>query len=279
MTLGSYQILVINADTGEQIDCITNDRINALTYSRALNDIGRFQLTVQATDKLFTLQNSVTSILDNSAVNTIFEIYRDSNGTFQREETYLLRLTNIFEDENDVDWLIVAGDSTLKIFDDVTIVPEDDPNGANGYSTKSGPADLVMSDFVFDQCISPATNTDRARAYITNAPSEAFGQPVFARVEYQPLLKTLQDLTVQGEMDFVLERTTGAVFEFRPMLIGRDLTYTSNYPNTPYLLFSPELGNLKNPNLTIDRNNNITVTYVATQGIQESRLVYPGGGR
>jgi len=186
-----------------------------------------------------------------------------------------LRLVNIFSDENAIDWLVIAGDSALKIFDDVTVIPEDDPNGSNGYSTKSGASDIVMAGFVYDQCISPFTNTDRARDYISNAPLSVFGETVFARVEYQPLLKTLQDLTVQGAMDFVLERTTGANFQFRPLLLGRDLTYAANYPNMPYVLFSPELGNLKNPNLTIDRNNNITVTYVATQGIQESRLVFP----
>jgi len=273
--LANYQLLIISASTGEQLDLVTNDRIQKLEYTRRLNDIGRFQLTVLASDALFTLRGTVTSILDDDAINTIFEIYRDDGSGFVLEETYLLSYINIFQDENAIDWLVLAGSSALRLLADTLVIPDDDPDEAGGYSTKGGKADSVMRDFVYDQCVSPATNAIRTRAYIDTLPLELVGNDVFARVEYQPLLKTLQDLTVQGNIDFNLLRSTGFNFDFVPYPIGTDLTYTSNYPNMRYLLFSPELGNLRNPNLIVNRDANVTVTYVATQGIQEERIILP----
>lgn len=273
MTLGVYQVQVINPDTGATIDLLDARRFQKLEYSRKVNDYGTLSLTVLASDRIRSLNGTIDTILKDQ-VNVIFDVYRDNGSGFEREDSYLMRYVSQFQDEREIDWLIIGGHQVTKFFDDTIIIPQDDPLGANGYSTKSGVADLVMLSFVEDQCVSPAFYTDRARP-ITLAPSENLGQDVFARKQYDNLLDVLRDLTVQGRVDFSLTRTTGASFEFKVEFVGRNLTYTDNYPFAPYLLFSPERRNLKRPNLTIDRYEEVTVTWVATQGIEEERLVTP----
>lgn len=274
MTLGVYQVLVVNPDTGTTIDLIDGRRFKRLEYSRKVNDYGRLSLTFLASDRIRTLNGTIDTILQDQ-VNVIFDVYRDNGSGFELEDSYLMRYASQFQDENDIDWLIIGADQVLKFFADTIIVPDDDPAGANGYSTKSGIADLVMYDFVDNQVINPFTNADRQRSYISNDVSENLGQDVFARKQYETLLDVLRDLTVQGRVDFTLTRTTGANFLFKVQFVGRNLTYTDNYPFAPYLLFSPERRNLKRPSLTIDRYDEVTVTWISTQGIEEDRLVVP----
>jgi len=183
MAFTDYQVLVLDPETGTQLDLLDARRINSLEYTRVLNGFGRFTLTVLASDRLMTLNGTVTSILDTvSNANVLFEIYRsqDNGLTFAVEDTYLLRYVSLFQDEQDIDWLILGGEGILSFFDDTLIIPDDDPSGANGYSTKSGICDLVMYGYVDDQIINPATNSARARPYISNAPSVNQGQPIFA---------------------------------------------------------------------------------------------------
>jgi len=270
--LKNYQILFINPDNGTVIDLIDARRIQGLQYSRKLNDFGRMQLTVLANDRISTLNGLVSTILQDQ-VNVIMDIYRDNGAGFVSEDSYLLRYVSQFQGDGEIDYLVLGGDQVARFLQDTIIIPQDDPLGANGYSTKDGVADTVMYELVDNQLINPFTNTDRTRPYISNNINNLQGQQVFGRYQYQTVLEILKQLVVQGNIDFTLTRTTGANFLFTVQIVGRVLDYTSNYPFAPYLLFSPERRNLKNPNLTINRYDEITVTWIASQGIEEDRTV------
>jgi hypothetical protein len=275
MAFADYQVVFYHPTTGDLIDLIDNRRIYGLQYNRIVNGIGRIALTVLGSDRINTLNGRVESIFGNQT-NLIMEVLRSTNGiTFEVEDTYLVRDIERYSDENDIDMLVISGEHCHAFLRDTLIIPEDDPNEANGFSTKSGIADLVMYGFVLDQCISPAVNSDRARPYITNAASQNYGQTIFMRKSYDNLLEVLYDATVRGLVDFYMRRTAGANFQFEVLLQGRDLSYTTNYPGGPVALFAPERGNIRNPRLRIGRSNEITVTYVATQGIEEDRIITP----
>lgn len=267
MALSDYQIALYDPSTGGLLDVLDARRIEQLRYSRKLNDVGKFSLTIRGEDPAANYKQTRNLMVDIYRRNT-------ATGDLEREDTYFLRKFEILED-NGQDYVILGGEHVHRLFRDRRIFPDDDPNGANGYSTKSGVADLVMYDYVLDQVISPAINTDRAEP-ITNAPSMNLGLPIFQRKSIQnTLLSVLQEATVLGGVDFTLVRTTGANFLFTVGIVGRDVTYTSNYPSTPFVLYKPEFRNTKNPRFSDDYSKEVNIVYVGTQGIESDRLFTP----
>jgi len=262
-----YQIALISPTTGALLDILDAARIINLRYTRKLNDAGKFVLTISAGDRAANLR---------MITNLIIDIYRrnDPDGDMQREDTYFLRAFTIME-ENGKDYVVLSGDHVLSLFRDRLILPEDDPLGANGFSTKFGLADLVMYEYVGDQIINPAVNLARAEP-VTNAPSQNLGQPIFQRKGLKDtLLKTLIEASTLGRVDFRLTRANGASFLFEVGIFGRNLTYTANYPSSPFLLFKPEFGNMRNPEFVVDYSQEINVVFVGTRGIEEDRAFTP----
>lgn len=272
MSLADYNLIFTDPTTGQQIDALDDRRIIRLQYSRKLNDVGSFSLTVLAQDRLYNSGSLNTPILNTA--NLIMDIYRrpEINNPFVYEDSYLVKQVQLVGDNN-TDYLVLSGVHVLDFFRWTLILPEDDPTSANGYSTKSGIADSVMISLVSNQVISPAVNLDRARPYIQNAPVFNVGLPVFIREQQVILLDVLQAISVQGRVDFTLTRTTGANWTFYPHIVGGDFTKTSNYPFGPVKTFSVLRKNIKNPTLMINRHPEATVIYVATQGIEQDRLI------
>jgi len=156
---------------------------------------------------------------------------------------------------------------------------QDDPTGAGGYSTKAGYGDVVMREFVDNQFIDPALNTIRIMPQFTAASASGLGlATVFERVTNENVLEILKRIAFSSKVDFEVRRLSGANLQFRCMIAGRDMTKATNYPFTPYILFDPKRGNMRLPNLTVDRRNEITFVYVQGQGIEEDRDVLPVAG-
>ena len=258
-----YQILLIHPTTGDQLDLIDASRILKLQFSKKLHDFGTMQLTLLASDNATQYQD---------LTDMLMEIYRDSGDGFGKIETYFLRYTEPVLDNKENELIILGGQAIISLFQYRVIRVEDDPLGANGFSTKEGFADAVMRSFVVDQAINPAVDTDRIIPGLSAAAVANVGQPVLRRVDGGTLLEVLQDLTVQGATDFELYRTTGANFEFFAGLVGELKTKTANYPFNPFVYFAPERGNMRNPIMSIDRREEITATYVQGQGIESDRI-------
>jgi hypothetical protein len=268
MAFSDYQVYLIDPSTGDALDLLDARRLQALTYSRVVNDVGRFSLTIRSGDPAAQYK---------TLTNLLVEIYRRNTptGDFIREDTYFLRAFEMLEDGGQ-DYLIWSGEHILALFRDRLIIPDDDPSGANGYSTKSGIADLVMYEFVDNQIINPTTNIARAEP-VSNAASQNLGLPVFQRKTYQDtLLETLQQCSVLGTVDFTLTRVTStATLLFTVGFVGSDLTYDNNYPSTPYLIYQPNNRNIRNPSMKRDSSEEQNVVYVGLQGIEEDRQFVP----
>lgn len=276
MTQLDYQIAVLD-EQGNGIDVIEmTGRVEQLQYTRALNDVGDFSITfAQDSDRAFTYFDRT---------DYLFEVYRrnQEGGGFEREATYFNRYADIAESESTAhENLIIGGKSLEYLLSGRRVNPDDDPNSANGFSTKSGFCDAVMADFVYDQCVNPATHAFRAFPGLSVAPTTNIPFQTFQRKKLEDnLLGVLKEISQQAlsggaRADFRIRRTTGASMRFEALTIGNDRSQTVNFPFTQFVLFDPKRGNLSSPRLTIDRREEVTYVYVAGQGPENDRVYIP----
>lgn len=270
MSSADFNLVFFDPTTGNQIDMVDNRRIVKLQYQRKLNDVSNFSLTMFATDRMLNAGSLNTPILNTT--NIIMDIYRRIDVNFEYEDSFLVKSVTLIE-QNNTDFLILAGVHVLDFLAQTLVIPEDDPGNANGYITYSGQADAAMAQVVQYQCVSPTVNMDRTRSYISLSALDNTGLPVFERVQQEPVLGVLQRMTVQGVCDFTLTHQSGLDWRFYPHIVGNDFTRSSNYPGGPMKIFAPQRRNIKNTELTINRFPEKNVVYVATQGIEEDRFI------
>lgn len=262
MSSAEYQVLVLDT-SGNEVDLIDSKRLESLQYKRVVNGIGNATLTFSSdTDRAFEWYQNADYLL---------EIYRND----LVEGTYLLRVHDVAE-RDDREQLIISGRSLEDFLRRRIVVPEDDPAGAGGFSTKAGNADTVMIGYVTDQCINPAVDANRVISGLSAANIVNVGNLTFQRLKQENnLLEALQDIAYQTSMDFVIVRTSGAAFEFRPQFTGVNRTKTVNYPHSPFLMFDVRRGNMRNPRLVVNRADEINYLYMAGQGTEDSRIYLP----
>lgn len=270
---GDYQIQVIHP-TGRQLDLLSMTRVVNLTYSVVLNDISSFSLTVNADDDMAQYFG---------VVDLVVNIWRKNipTGAFELEKTYLTRYFARIEDEDDNTERIVFGGYSLEhLLARRVIVPVDDPVNAGGLVTRQGAGDTVMRDMVLYQCITPAVNAIRTITGLTAAAVTGTYDPVFVRKSYDNLMDVIKEIVQKSKVDFEVVYTGDAEaetmsFEFRATTIGADKTKTNNYPTGAFLLFDPRRANMLNPAISVDRKDEKTFAYVAGQGLEDERVVFP----
>lgn len=276
MPTADYEVRVYNPDGGELLALIQQIEWQSMRYTRAVNDVGTFQITIPLSS------SKASSLLMLDALIEV--IRRPNNSTYTVEGTYFARTFNPLVDESDLSWLVVGGEHVNQILRRRVIDPDDDPlNGGKeekgpgtgaGYSTKSGTADDVMSELVEEQA-GPTASADRQVPGLTVAPSASVGNNVGGRWTYQDnLLETLQSLALTSGMDFEVEREEDADLLFTAHIIGSDKTYTTNHPTGKYVVFAPELGNMSQPAITRDRRNEINYLYLLLRGPEEARETF-----
>lgn len=264
MTLPSYQLNVYDPTTGDLLQIFDPNNFYEMTYERLLWDVGKFVLTLPYKD----------GIEDLFPVDALMDILRTSpdTGNLVLEDTYLCRLTNKFWAQGELQY-VVGGLHLNHLFDRRIIDPADDPTAAGGYSTKADAADNVIRAYVREQ-MGDLASADRSLPNFTVSPVPGTGNPVGARKRYDNLLKTLQELSAKGEMDFVLQHLLGNSIYCNIAVIGTDKTRTANYPLQPYVGLAPERGNLEDPSLTIDRKEEGNVVYILGEGNRENRTLF-----
>lgn len=268
-----YNLQFIHPD-GTQLDLLNTERIVSFTYTRILNDIGSFQLTIDAND------NAAQWL---GVLDMLVNVYRRNQpmGDFDLDASYLTRYWERLEDEESgEEFIIFSGVSLEHLLSRRVIVPEDDPVNAGGFVTRSGSGDTVMRDFVLYQCITPTINADRTIIGLTAAAVSGGFENVFQRRSYDSLIDVLKEITQKSIVDFRIvftgdPETTTMALEFQAQTIGTDRTKTTNYPTSPYLVFDPRRGNMFSPSLQIDRKEEKTFAYVAGQGLEDERIVFP----
>jgi len=262
-----YQ-LAFRDTTGSLVTVMDLTGAVQMRYSKTLNGCGAFLLTLPA-----DLSKPIMSTLD--AVVQV--IWSDEAGQNVIDGTYLLRrFAPVGEGLNDV--FMVGGVGLEHLLWRRIFLSEDDPLEVNGFSTKSGPADTVMSQVIDEQCITPATNTSRALPGLQLGPVAGTGSSVAFREESSDtkVLELVRKLAAASGADFWVEYgQTGPTFTVQLGTVGTDRRKSTNSPlGLPYVYFAPQLGNLDQPELDMDRQEEQNHVYVFGQGPAGSRLVY-----
>lgn len=267
MSLPQYQVVVINPSTGQSSLVLDGATFSDLRYSRMLNDIGTLAMTLPST----------RAIRSAFVLDALIEVYRTgSGGLLQREETYFTRYTHRFI-EGDTERFVVGGMSLNHLLTRRVIDPDDDPLQAGGYSTKSGPADAVIRDYVNEQ-MGELASPARRMANLSLATVTGTGGGVGARERHTILFNLIRDLSVRGHVDFEIVRTNTNHLEFRVGSIGSDKSKTTNYPGGVWIGLNPNRGNLSSPSLELDRKDEKNFCYALGQGQRDRRIVYKALG-
>lgn len=239
-----------------------------MRYSKKVNDIGSFLLTLPA-----DLARPIMGVLDG----VVQVIWSDAAGQNTVDGTYLLR-HQAYLGEAMGDTYTIAGRSLEHLIWRRIFIAEDDPLVANGFSTKAGPADTVICEIIRDQCVSPAVNIERALAGLTIAtPAGTYPLAAFREESSEArVLELVQKLARAGGVDFWIEyNPTGPAFTFRTGTIGTDRRKSIRQPLLqPYVYFAPQIGNLDQPELIVDRADELNHVYVFGQGPAGTRLTY-----
>lgn len=263
MSLPTYQLTVRSPDDGSVRIVLDGQSFDDCKYSRALNDVGIFAMTLPSDIRwkdIFTL-------------DALIDVERTSplTGFLQVEETYLVRLTHRYR-EGDQERFIVGGMSLNHLLGRRIVDPADDPLAAGGYSTKAGPADDVITDYVDEQCGASASAL-RQFPNFTVASSTSIGSLAGRRLRYENLLEVCQDVANQSNIDFQVYRLTSNVLRFVALPIGTDYTRSRNYPLAPFVELNPVRGNLSDPSLLFDRKKEQNYVYALGQGPGENRIL------
>lgn len=269
MTQANYQLAVYDPNTGQLLDLVTQERWFDFQYTLALNDVGEFRITVPTTDYLAELRTITDLIVD---------VYRAFESvTFTYEGSYLCRYSDIgIVDEGGREVVIISGFHANHLLKRRKCIVNDDPIGVGGFITRSGRADVVMSDFVRYQLIDPQTNITWKYPNFSVMPLGlyTFFDTFQRRQDTDTLLTVLQDIANQvraeGWIDFEVIHVSGNAFQFQPKQIGTDKSYTNDPEN--FVLFDPLRGTLKMPRLRYDRKNEVNTVLVGGQGYISERV-------
>lgn len=263
MSLADYQLTVRSPDDGAVRVVLDGASFDDCKYSRALDDVGVFAMTLPSDPDwpaIFTLD----SLIDVERTSPV-------NGFLQIEETYLTRLVHRFREGNE-ERFVVGGVSLNHLLSRRIVDPTDDPLAAGGYSTKAGPADDILVSYANEQC-GPSASASRRFPGLTIAASTSVGMPVGRRLRYENLLEVFQDIANQSNVDFLITRVTGNTLRLTVLPIGTDRTRSRNYPNAPFVELNPLRGNLSDPSLLLDRKKEQNYVYALGQGPGDQRIV------
>lgn len=263
MPLPDYQLTVRDPSTGDVRIGLDGSAFDDCKYSRVLNDVGIFAITLPSDPDwpaIFTL-------------DALIDIERTSpvDGRLQVEDTYLVRLNHRFREGNEERY-IVGALSLNHLLARRVVDPADDPLAAGGYSTKAGPADDILVSYALEQC---GVNASAARQFpnLTVFPSGSVGSGAGRRLRYENLLETFQDVANQSNVDFIITRPSSNNLRLTVAPIGSDRSRSRNYPGLPFVELNPARGNLSDPSLLFDRKKEQNYVYALAQGPGENRIV------
>lgn len=263
MTFPAYQVAVLDSTTGSVLHIYDSVSSFDLSLNRALNDIGTLAMTLPFTNDLPVI----------FAKDNFIEVARTDplTGLLRVEETFFCRLTHRFREGSD-ERFVVGGLSLNHLLARRLIDPDDDPAGAGGFSTKAGTADEVLRAFAREQMGDIASAVRQFPNLVVDLVSGT-AMPVGKRVRYDNLLKTFQDLAIQGQTDFNIHRTVASELHLTIAPIGRDRSRTAHYPYSAFTQFDPLRGNLSSPSFSSDSKDEQNYCYALGQGQGDTRIV------
>jgi hypothetical protein len=263
MPLADYQLTVRSASDGAVQTVLDGSAFDDCRYSRSLNDVGVFAMTLPSDPdwpSIFTLD----ALIDIERTSSI-------TGLLQVEETYLTRLLHRYR-EGDQERFVVGGLSLNHLLARRLVDPADDPLAAGGYSTKAGAADTILIEYANEQCGANAS-AERQFPNLSVQPTLNIGTPAGRRLRYENLLEVFQDVANQSNVDFLITRPIDNFLRLTVQPIGTNKTRSRNYPFTAFVELNPVRGNLSDPSLLSDRKKEQNFVYALGQGPGENRIL------
>lgn len=262
-----YQIATIDPATGLTTGVFDGASFYELRYSRKLNDIGVVAFTLPSTPANRALFN----------LDTMIEVYRTdpTNKTRQMivEDTYLTRLTHRFRQGDDEKFL-VGGYSLNHLLKRRIIDPAEDSSASlTGYSSKSGPADVVIQQYVYQQ-MGAGASQPRQIPNLFFGPISSVGLTISKNLRYTELFQEMYDIAIAGGVDFLISRQMNNILIMNIQVIGSDKTQKNNFPIRPWVGLSPIRGNLTDPSFMLDRQDERTFIYAMGQGQADARAKF-----
>lgn len=264
MPLPDYQVDVISCVTGNVIAIYDMLNFDSLRYSRKVNDVGVFVLSMSYTPEYYAAfqWDNFVEIRRTHPVTNLLAV----------EETYFVRSLHHYREGNE-ERLVVGGLSLTHLLMRRIINPADDPAATDGYSVKTGAADTVMRDYIREQA-GDLTSAARQFPAFTVEAVEGTGDTVSFSYRYDNLYNALSEIAYQSGIDFYLTRVTDNAISVFIERTGVDRTETTNEPfGLQWVGLSPLRGNLTEPSLMQDRTDEKNCVYCLGQGQGEERLV------
>lgn len=251
-----FDVKIINPNNGDLILYIPPQQVTAIKMEKVTNGISNLVLTTFYTDTIWNAY-MLDALVEVSTINT-------ETNLLEAEETFFLRKRQVYTDNNfqQIAFFCVGLTHLVKRRHIKPTV--NDMNNAGGFVSRAGNAGDVFEDFVNEQMIAP---DDAIREF----PNLTFsklddGNVVGIRTRYQNLLDMFEQIRIQGGVSYRIRRTSDNDLVFEVGELWTDRTYSSNYPNNPFLLFSPNLGNVNNPFYEEDSTELSNLIYVLGEG-------------
>lgn len=267
MSLLKYALHIYNYE-GELIKVFTSQEFIELKYDRVLNDVSTFACIFAGNEADWL----TTNLMLPTALDYFIEIYRLSADGLTRvkEETYLLRLANPFESESGR-YFAIGGVSLNHLLLRRIIDPQDDSRASGGYVTDANVSSTLIANLVKEHLGSNASISRQIPNF--SIVSDGTGLTAGGRWRYDSLLTVVQDIATKGGVDFIISRSTANNIVFTVGTLSTDRTITTNYPNGDYTLMKRERGNLVNPSLVLDYQDQKNYIYALGNKNEDNQTV------
>jgi len=256
--------------SGVLVKILQNEELIAINFSVVLNDVGVLAFTLPYDESRYPL-----SIFP---LDTLAEVYIEKTISAQalKVGTYMIRQTQIYREKGQPGEYLVFGALDLNHFLHRRVIdPADDPVAADSFVTRAGDAVQVMRDYAYYQLGEGASVSRRIPGLTVTMVGT--GQYVAGRYRYDDnLFDIFEELSYKGKSDFYVQRTTANNFELVIGRRGSDKTYSANFPfaTTLPVVFDPRRGNLIDPELEIDRRDEVTYFYGMGEGQNAGQDIY-----
>lgn len=237
------------------------DQFISLDMARGVNKTGWITVRIPA------------SILDYASIkkDNRLEIRRkvdDRNYYTEGQTQWFIRKWRQDLSSDGKEIITLAGPSALAILDGYIVAY----NAGTSYTAKTGKADDVMKEIVDENIVNPV-DPQRTNDYLTVEADNGDGPTIskaFTRKNVLETLTEISDMSAElGTRIYFDVVSTGTTFQFRTYTVrGVDRTTGVNR-----VLVSPEMGNLSNAYIEIDRSEEDTVGYAGGEGTGAGRAV------
>ena len=263
--LPNYQVIVTNPQNGDISLILPLVESFGLKFERAINRITSFALTLPYKSEYDTIFR----------LDAIVDIYRsDPDGTMQNEGSFLTRMTEKMENENDKR-IIVSGYHANHLLKRRYIDPDDDsvqPNG--GYATKAGNGGDVIRAYIREQAGDLSSSNRQTLGLTVPTPTDQ-GNGVGGNFRYENLWTEMVKLAETADIEIEVRHQGNRQWRCFIGSLGSDRSVAGNLNGAPpysFAIFDPKLGNLAEPRLVSDRRNEISLVRVQGGGARNNRI-------